>query len=1106
MRLFRIICNYLAALSLATCVVSAQGVGASGSIRGTVTDPSGAVVVSSTVTATDASKGFKYTAASDNAGQYQFTALPAATYNLSASGTGFQKELTKGVVVNIGEVVVIDFHLQVSSAAAVLEVTSEPPAVETTRGSQAETINEQYIQELPIDRRDYLTYTLLAPAVTDSTRIAGDVDFRVKQTPQSGLSFYGSNGRGNSVTVDGGEANDDSGGVRLNLSQDAVQEFQINRSNYNAELGGAAGATINIVSRSGGNDTHGSLYGFFRNDALDAANPFAFSQALAPGQAFNPAAPDVFGTHIKDSLSRQQWGLTLGTPIRKDKTFFFAAFENNREDAQKAVPLLTGTNIFRPDTGQFSGNNQLGILNGLTAEGGTPVPCLSNPATVLPASVCAGILSNILTVNPKTSPLSAFLVNQLETNGGVFPFDTRRYQFSARVDHQFSEKDQAFIRYSFGHDNEQSPDLQSLIGFSDGSSVQALDNTAQASWFHSFSPRTQNEARFQYNYTGFNVIPNQPGEVGLNIPGFANLGTNIFIPSKTILRRYEFADNFTMVRGHHTMKMGFYELYRGDHTESHTFFPGRFVFGNLPGGILSPCLQVPAACGLNGQNPATINSLQSAALGLPQFYQQGFGNPTYNYPRPFTAGYWQDGWAVRPNLTLNFGLRYEVDSQYGNLNTPYNNFAPRASFAWDPFGDHKTVVRGGYGIYYAPTYGQIGDVVHTLGLVNGFQQIAQTFVPLTGAPGNPALTSATIFQTLFAQGKVQCTTPAAGQAACITPADLLQFGIVPSHTAPLPPLSVVFSGQPGFRSAYSQQAELGIEREMSRGLSVSLSGIYSHTIGLPVAIDINDLATTPLTTAKLTTGQTVSFHNFAAPQCNVGAGNPCFANPGILQAIQYSSKGSALYEGGIVEVKKRFGSHVSLLGNYTYSKAYDTTFDFNSDFGPQDNLNLAGERSLSEFDQRHKVVAAAILETPNGWSRALSGFILTPIFRYNSGHPFNLLAGTDVNGDRHSTNDRPIGAARNTGEGPDFIDFDMRLAKKFKLSEKTSLQLMAEGFNLANRLNFASVNNTVGANFGQLPGFTTFNVHGSNIGPTAPLGFTSALSPRTLQLGLRLAF
>src|SRR5258706_10120580 len=167
--------------------------------------------------------------------------------------------------------------MKISAGTEVVEVTTDPPVVETKLSHQANTVNDQYIKELPINRRDYLTYTLLVPGVTDSTRLASDTDFRVKQTPQSGLSFYGSNGRGNSVTVDGGEFNDDSGGVRLNLSQDAVQEFQINRSNYEAELGGAGGASINIVSKSGTNDLHGSLFGFFRNDSMDARKPFAFA-------------------------------------------------------------------------------------------------------------------------------------------------------------------------------------------------------------------------------------------------------------------------------------------------------------------------------------------------------------------------------------------------------------------------------------------------------------------------------------------------------------------------------------------------------------------------------------------------------------------------------------------------------------------------------------------------------------------------------------------------------------------------------------------------------------------------------------------------------------
>jgi hypothetical protein len=266
----------------------------------------------------------------------------------------------------------VDFQLKVSQLATQVEVTGEAPAVETERAHQAETLTEQYIRDLPINRRDYLTYTLLLPGVSDSTRVASDQDFRVKQTPQSGLSFYGSNGRGNSVTVDGGETNDDSGGVRPNVSQDAVQEFQINRSNYSAELGGASGASINIVSKSGSNQLHGSLYGFFRNDVFDARNPFSFSQALQSGQTFNPANPDTQGQPVKDSLNRQQFGGTAGFPIKKDKTFLFVAFEGLRQDAQTAVPLLTNTNIFRPQSDP--GNNQVAILNGLAALGGAPVP------------------------------------------------------------------------------------------------------------------------------------------------------------------------------------------------------------------------------------------------------------------------------------------------------------------------------------------------------------------------------------------------------------------------------------------------------------------------------------------------------------------------------------------------------------------------------------------------------------------------------------------------------------------------------------------------------------------------------------------------------------
>jgi outer membrane receptor protein involved in Fe transport len=1135
MRFIHILRIVLASLLL-TGMVFAQGVGASGDIRGTVTDPSGAVVSGANVTATDIARGIKHTVATDNNGQFRLTGLQPATYSLSVSKPGFQSELAKNVIVNVGQTSTIDFPMKVSQVSEQVEVTAEPPVVETERGAQANVVTEQTIRDLPINRRDYLTFTLLAPAVSDSTRLSSDQDYRVKQTPQSGLSFYGSNGRGNSVTVDGGEVNDDAGGVRLNMGQDAVQEFQINRSNYGADLGGASGATINIVTKSGGNDVHGSLFGYFRNDALDAANPFAVTQALAPGQAFNTLATttDVNGTHTKDSLTRQQFGGSIGFPIKKDKTFLYTSFEGLLGDAQNAVPLLTDTNILRPSGGQQA------IINGLAALGSTNVPCINNNGSfvLLPAAACAQAMTAGLNVTPAAGLLpgqagptgrSQYLINQLESNGGLFPFDNRLYLASTRFDHQFSDHNQVALRYSFGHDREENPDVTSLTGFSRGSSVKAFDHTFLGSWFHQFSPTTLNEARVQWNYSNFDVIPNTPGQAGLDIPGFANLGTQIFLPSLTIMRRYEFADNMSLVRGKHNIKFGGYELYRGNHSESHTFFPGRFVFGNLPGGAVFPCLQAPAACGLPATtNPATINSLQSASLGLPQFYQQGFGNPIYNYPRPFTAAFVQDQWQVTPNFTLNAGVRYEIDSQYGALNTDKNNVAPRLSFAWDPFKDHKTVIRAGYGIFYAPTYGQIADVVQTLGFVNNQRQIAQVFVPLAPAVGPPSptcptgLTSACIFANLFAQGLIQCTTPAAGNAACITPANLTQFGINVTNTGPPPPLSVVFSGQPNYQSPYSQQAEFGIEHEIAKGWAVSLSGIYVHTIGLPVAIDTNALQTAPFTPVQLASGAIVQLHNFST--ANSPFGDPCagaaivtcFAQPALLQTDQYSSKGSALYEGAILEVKKRFSNHFSLLANYTLSKAFDTVTDFNSDFGPQDNTNLSAERALSNFDQRHKVVVAGTFDTGKLGGPVFSNFQLAPIVRFNSGHPFNLLAGADVNGDRHSTNDRPVGAARNTGQGPDYSSFDMRISRRFKMGERADLQLLAEGFNLLNRTNYASVNNIVGAGFGLSKaiggaGSNTFNVSGIKVDPTTtslatPLAFTSAFPMRQLQLGIRIGF
>ena len=1156
--------------------VRAQGVGSSGIINGTVVDPTGAVVPKALVVATEADRGILHSIETDTSGFYRLTGLPPATYDITVRAAGFETVLQKGLVLNVGSIILVDFHLSLATSKAVVEVTAQPPIVETERGSESNTITQNYIEDLPINRRDYLNFTLLLPGVSDSSRITDDQDFRVKQTPQSGLSFYGSNGRGNNVTVDGGETGTDSGGVRLTVSQDAVQEFQVNRSNYPADLGGASGAAINIVTKSGGNDLHGSVYGFFRNSAMDARDPFAFSQALQPNEPFDGTSPvDFTGTPVKDSLGRYQFGGNAGFPIQKDKTFLFLAFEGLRQDSQNSVPLLTDTDILRPTAPQQA------VINSLAQQGNTPVNCL-NGQPMFPAAVCAQALTSALTTSsttgltPGQNQINQYLVGQFESNGGLFNYNTNEYLFSGRLDHTFSTVNSVSLTYRYGYALIENPDVQSLTGFSAGSSIHNYDNDIQGAWYHTFSPRDQNELRIQFDYNHFNVIPNEAGQVGLQIPGFINnLGTNIFLPNKSILRRTEFADNFTMIRGNHTIKFGGNELLRGNHTESHTFLPGRFVFGPLGGGLISPQLA-----------NTEINPLQSASFGLPQFYQQGFGNPDYPaYTRPLTGFFLQDSWRIKPNLTLNYGLRYEIDSQYNPLNTFYKDFAPRISFAWDPFNDHKTVVRGGYGIFYGNIDAQIPGVDLSLGVLNrnrttvenqhnkqqvpdqvnnlvgtcgvGFPGIP--IIPGTGAsPCNrfisiyadallptplPIVTSDVVFQTLFANGLIQCTTPLPGQNSCVTPQSLgpttegglfapgpagLGSGIIPTNSGPISPLTVMFSNPPNYRAPYSQQASLAVEREIAPGLSVSASFIYSHTVHIPVAIDTNLLPSTPQSTVTLASGQVVSYRNWntspltdplqgveglpcAPTAANPNAPEACFVNQLVVQNNQYTAASSGLYEGGILQVTKRLSHNFSLFANYTYSKAIDTGTDFNTDFGPQDPTDLSLERAVSPFDERHKVVVAAVLNSP--WQQAiLQGFQLSPVFQYHSGHPFNLNAGGEVNGNNHTTNERPIGADRDTGLGPNYVDFDMRLSWQHKIGEHGNLQFTAEGFNIANHTNYASVNNVVSPLFG-IPtalgglGNTTFNVHGSaELSPSTPLGFTSAFPKRQIQLGVRYSF
>jgi hypothetical protein len=1004
------------AATLFAQAILAQTAGNTGEISGVVRDPSAAAVANAAVTLTNPETGFSRRTSTDQSGAFRFPVLPPAAYDIRVEKDGFKAQVAQGVRVTLGQVAEIALTLEVGALNQVIEVAGTTTLIESERTQQSNTLEREFVQNLPIDRRDYLTFSLLAPGVVDSKGMADNSDFRVTQTPNSGLSFFGSNGRGNSITVDGGEANEAAGAVRPTLSQEAVEEFQVSRSNYTAELGFASGGVINIVSKSGTNDLHGSMFGYFRTQQLDATDPF--NSVLENGQL----------VRRKPDANRQQYGGSMGGPLKRDKTFVFWAFEGLRRNENNAVVVLTDRSIFNPTPEQERILSQLPPPN-------------------------AAALRAALTAPPATRQL-------FEQNSGIFPFRTNDYKFSVRLDHNFSGKDQFQARYNFTDSEESNANTRALVGASRASDVSTRDNTVIGGWTRIASPSVVNELRVQYNRYKFGVKSIDAIGPELNIAGFGFFNRDIFLPFQSTSSRTEIKDNVGLFRGNHRIKFGGMALIRANNENSATFFAGRFNFGSLPGGLVNPALA-----------PTTITALQAFNLGLPQAYQQGFGDPVVSATYPFYGVFVQDSWKVNSRFTLDLGVRYDVDTRKSPLPTDKNNVAPRFGFAWDPAGDGKTLIRGGYGIFFAPIYFQIDYVVNALGVIGGFRQIPQVLTTIQ-TPG--AASAANIYQTLRRQGVIGVPTP----IRTIQPDDLRQFGITVSQTGPVPPFTVLFENSSDYVNPYSQQASFSIERQITRNFSLSAAYTYAHTLKITRARDKN-LLEAPVD-----------------PRLGIRVWRPQdFANPLLFQFNVYESTANAFYSGLILEAKKRFSNRFSLAANYTFSRATDEVTDFNSDFQPFDQTNLRNERALSAFDQRHKLVVYGV------WSAPL-GLQFSPVFRANSGRPFNLLVGSDINQDRHSTTDRPPGAGRNTGRGPSFITMDLRLAKRFHLgNDRRYLELTAEAFNLTNRLNYASVNNTVGM---MAAPFHVSARHDRT--PSEPLGFTSAFDPRRLQLGVRFMF
>ena len=1083
-------------LSLSITGVFAQAT-ATAELRGVVTDSNGGAVSGATVTATDNAKGTTRTVTSDGDGNYVILSLLPSTYTVKVDGSGFASSTVNNVMLEVGQQAQLNVKLAVGAVGAVVDVLQgDEVLVETERTQQSTVISGRQLQNLPINRRNFLDFALLTPGVTDADNINDSTDFRVAQTPQSGLSFGGNNGRGNSINVDGSTADTPSGGARDVVSQEAVQEFQVDRNSYAAEYGGASGGVVNIVSKTGGNNYHGSAFGYFRNKVFDARNAFDF----------NPKG--------KSPFSRQQFGGSFGGKIIENKTFFFVSAEGLRQRQTSFVTLNDSLSRgLRLTTNTNANVNQTAFLDYLA----------TRPAY---AGLSAGIRS-VLTV-PTTTPITGTASIYAATSG-QFPANTSNALVSGRIDHTFSSSDTGFIRLNFSRFNGENQATGALNAVSRGNNIKAPNAGILVSENHTFNSTTINELRAQFFYYNLKVTPNDPVGPEVNILGFGNFGRDIFLPSNSFTRQLDIADTLSMVRGSHTLKTGFVIQAQRVSTNSETYLPGTFRFGALPfatlfsaqaSGIvtdISTNASLDAATRsllintLTNQSASTISSVQAYNARLPQVYQQGFGLPYYASNGQKFSVFGQDTWKVRPNITLNYGLRYFVQNEADPVPTDKNNFQPRFGFSWDVFSNAKTVIRGGAGIFTGQIDNQITNVTNTLASGTNPYNI-NIVVSTIQLPG--AYSAVNIYRTLLAQGVI-------GNRQIVA-SDLTQFGL---NTAPGRPLEARIRLGQNFQNPETYQFSAAIQQDLGYGFAAEIS--YLHTRGLHIVRPV-DVRQYGVTGTSAFTGQPI----VSATQLGCytiplvpAAGYNCSATGGALTGnflpryaldAEYQSVANTFYDAGTLQITKRFARNLSLNANYTLAKSIDESTDFNTDYLAQNPLNIRADRALSSFDQRHRAVISAVITSPSD-NIFLKDFVFCPIFTAGSGRPFNLLIGTDTNNDSRLYNDRPAGAARNTGRGEPTYSFDMRLARRFFASEQRYLELTFEAFNLFNRVNYNGINNVVGtacvANFATNPncanssGVIPINARGiKGVSSTAPLGFTSAGPARQLQFGVRYNF
>ena len=907
-----------------------QGGAATGDLQVTVKDPKGNLVANATVTVSDVAKGLERTATGDGQGGYSARLLPPGTYTVIVAAAGFGRAEAKDVSITVGGLVDLPVALAVASGREVVEVSSQAELVETSRTSTTDTIGQRRIDNLPINGRNYINFTL-----TDS-QVVRDNAPNTGAAPTSGLNMSGQRARSNLVNVDGADATDNGvNGVRSTVSQEAVQEFQIITNNYAPEYGRASGGVVNIITRSGSNDFHGDVFGYLRNRNFQAVNPFS----TVPNPAY----------------TRVQAGAAFGGAIKKDKTFFYFSYEITRrhetgfsdigahnfglvpfDTTQVGLPF--GTLQLTPDQVSFftnpatlmteadpaflAGVEQYAILTGASsgqaiqgfwpsqlvvgATGGLLSSWAGFPTTCPPGSACAPVPASYQT---------------LASQEGNFPVFEGTSLYSLRLDHNINPNNRLMLRVNVSPSTvtgievsgEDQPVGQNAFSRTSEQTYRDVAGVLQDTW--TIGNNRVNEFRFQYARRGLSYFYNTqiPGgsDPAVNIPGYAYFGREPYSYIQRTEQRYQFTDNFSWTVGRHNTKFGGDFNYIGTDAIFTVNYGGVYDFGTFSSANLGFISPIP------GDPFPNLSAVQAYGAGLPGDFIQGFGSPHGSFPNKPLAAFWQDSWRVRPTVTLNYGVRYDIEfppqfaspgalalAAYNELGlqkgiqTDTNNIQPRIGIAWDPTGDGKTVVRASYGMFYDhPLLG-----LYFLGEASDGSTSGQLAFGGTATCSNPTgtgnfanLNAIPIFQGLPLNSTTgPCAVsdnPAVVSALGYLPNQqqfqalnfpqsefLNQNYLNPSSFLPLAFQPFGYPQAKGFVYAYSQQANFSIERDLGGGFALNLAYNFNggRHINRPINADTvrGDLAVRNLNAAVAGGVDLPTDSPLAVTGCGVGAGGP----------------------------------------------------------------------------------------------------------------------------------------------------------------------------------------------------------------------------------------